>query len=703
MKNVRWQLLAIAGIGLGVYSPNLAASKPNIAALNPSSKAPGGSAFTLTVYGSGFSAGAHVNWGATKLTTTFIGASEITAVVPAPLTAKAGTAEVTVTTSGGKSNATVFTIAAGWFDNFESYALGSFPSPNWQASGNNGTSIVDAEHEFSTQSVQLFGELGACWGALIHREFSVTPPFTIEFYARSGNEPLSGCHPFRADAQLLTGPSWTLPNRDLMHFNANGALVIANSKVGAISPLLTWVKVRMTYERPNADTVRISYWFNDQFYKSINVSPDSYESELTWLTLASGEGSAWFENANVSAGLPLLPHLSIVATHQDDFSQGQSGAEYEVSVSNAKGAAPSVGATTVTGSAPKGFALSSIAGPGWTCGSHSCSRSDQLAAGASFPPITETFNVAWNAPETVTNIVSVSGGGSKPANASDPTTVETDNPVPVLTSISPVSAKAGGAAFRLTVNGSNFAKTAIVSWNGSSRNTTYLNATQLMAAIGKSDIANVGTAAVTVVNPSPGGGTSKPLIFGIKGPPPAPVFTPRAGTYASSQNVTITDVAPGATIYYAINPTTTTTYVTYTVPIKVSASETLAAFAIVPNFNPSPTATAAYTIQMPTVKLSATSAPFGDQGINSISAVHPVTLTNTGSTSVSIKSIQLTGADASSFLMEQACGAKLAGGASCKISLFFYPTAAGAETAYVTITDNASGSPQKITLTGTGQ
>ena len=54
-------------------------------------------------------------------------------------------------------------------------------------------------------------------------------------------------------------------------------------------------------------------------------------------------------------------------------------------------------------------------------------RSDALAAGASYPALTLTVSVASNAPASVTNTATVSGGGEiNTANdtASDPTTIK---------------------------------------------------------------------------------------------------------------------------------------------------------------------------------------------------------------------------------------------------------------------------------------
>ncbi len=94
------------------------------------------------------------------------------------------------------------------------------------------------------------------------------------------------------------------------------------------------------------------------------------------------------------------------------------------------------------------------------------------------------------------------------------------NPVPTTSSISPTSATAGGDAFTLTVNGTNFISTSTVQWGGADRTTTYVSATQLTAAITAADIATGGTAAVTVFNPTPDGGTSGAQTFTVNNPVP---------------------------------------------------------------------------------------------------------------------------------------------------------------------------------------
>jgi uncharacterized repeat protein (TIGR01451 family) len=118
-------------------------------------------------------------------------------------------------------------------------------------------------------------------------------------------------------------------------------------------------------------------------------------------------------------------NLSVTKTHGGSFTQGQNGAAYSVTVSNGAGARASSGTVTVTEWIPTGLTLVSMSGTGWTCpgGGTTCARSDALTGGGSYPAITVIVNVSPGVPPQLTNQVSVSGGGSAAASASDPTTV----------------------------------------------------------------------------------------------------------------------------------------------------------------------------------------------------------------------------------------------------------------------------------------
>ena len=106
------------------------------------------------------------------------------------------------------------------------------------------------------------------------------------------------------------------------------------------------------------------------------------------------------------------------------------------------------------------------------------------------------------------------GGGASPSSINHPTS-SGSNPTPTITTISPNSTVAGGAAFTLTINGTNFVAASTVNFGGSAPATTFVNSTQLTAAIPAASIASTGTLAVTVTNPAPGRGTSKAINFTI--------------------------------------------------------------------------------------------------------------------------------------------------------------------------------------------
>ena len=94
---------------------------------------------------------------------------------------------------------------------------------------------------------------------------------------------------------------------------------------------------------------------------------------------------------------------------------------------------------------------------------------------------------------------------------------------PQITSVSPMSATAGGAAFTVTVNGSGFVSSSSVTWNGTDRTTTFHSTSVLTASILASDIASSGSVSVAVVNPATLGSIiSNSVNFPINPAQPAP-------------------------------------------------------------------------------------------------------------------------------------------------------------------------------------
>ena len=94
-----------------------------------------------------------------------------------------------------------------------------------------------------------------------------------------------------------------------------------------------------------------------------------------------------------------------------------------------------------------------------------------------------------------------------------------------------------------------------------------------------------------------------------------PTFSPAAGTYTTSQSVTLSDSTSGSTIYYTTNGTTPTTSSTkYTGAISVTSSETIEAIAAASGYNNSNVGSATYTISLPTVATPTFSPAAGSYG-----------------------------------------------------------------------------------------
>jgi uncharacterized repeat protein (TIGR01451 family) len=139
-------------------------------------------------------------------------------------------------------------------------------------------------------------------------------------------------------------------------------------------------------------------------------------------------GNIYLADANGAVRILRPALLTVSATHGGNFVLSQNTA-YTVTVTNAALAGPTSGTVTLTETIPAGLTLASMAGDGWNCAGNVCTRSDQLAGGASYPPVIVNVNVASDALPQVTNAVTVSGGGAPASSAEDATFVGYATPV----------------------------------------------------------------------------------------------------------------------------------------------------------------------------------------------------------------------------------------------------------------------------------
>ncbi len=217
-----------------------------------------------------------------------------------------------------------------------------------------------------------------------------------------------------------------------------------------------------------------------------------------------------------------------------------------------------------------------------------------------------------------------------------------------------------------------------------------------------------------------------------------PTATPSAGTYTLAQTIALSDSTSGAVICYttdgstptATTPGTCSHGTEYSTPFEVPTTTTVTALGTLSGNTNSGLLKNVYTISLTTATVvlcpnigetgdyaNCTPSPvlaFGDQGVNTASMAIPISINNCknsyitacngASASVSLDSLVITGANASDFTIS-GCGAGtvITSGSYCSPTIVFKPTepSGTAETATLTVTDNASSPTQTMSLTGT--
>ena len=165
--------------------------------------------------------------------------------------------------------------------------------------------------------------------------------------------------------------------------------------------------------------------------------------------------------------------------------------------------------------------------------------------------------------------------------------------------------------------------------------------------------------------------------------------TPAAGSYYAS----------GTVVNLSAVPNSGYTFSSWTGNVANSASATTTV-----TMSAAQSVTANFSTSSPAVTLTPTVLSFGSQTDGTTSTAQNVVLKNSGSAPLTITAVAATGANAANFLESDNCvsSSPLAANATCTIAVQFAPTSPGSDTASVSITDNATGSPQGVTLSGTG-
>ncbi len=187
---------------------------------------------------------------------------------------------------------------------------------------------------------------------------------------------------------------------------------------------------------------------------------------------------------------------------------------------------------------------------------------------------------------------------------------------------------------------------------------------------------NQGTSTITV---NPADGFTGSVTLSTAGLPSGVTgtFTPNPATSTSTLTLAATTTAATGTNTVTITGTSGSLTHQTTVSLTVNASGG------------------------PIVSLTPTAVTWGGIVLGTTSPARSVTVKNTGTATLNISSIAISG-DFAQTTSATPCGSTLAVGKSCVIKVAFTPTQVGARSGNVTITDNASDSPQTVPLSGTG-
>ncbi len=198
------------------------------------------------------------------------------------------------------------------------------------------------------------------------------------------------------------------------------------------------------------------------------------------------------------------------------------------------------------------------------------------------------------------------------------------------------------------------------------------------------DLSGMGAAAVTVALSGSGTGTVTSAPTGIS------CLTTCTGTFAGNSTVVLTATA-GTNSTFASFSSNCTPASPQTSPPSCTVSTATSGVTVTATFN---------TTAAGTISISPTAMGFGSVGLLTTSAPQTLTVSNTGGVVVTFTNIVTTGDFAGATLAQ--CPSIGVEAEPCVFSITFKPTATGTRTGAITFTDNATGSPQMVTLTGTG-
>ncbi len=681
---------------------------PTISDVSPSSAAAGSPAFTLTVNGTSFISSSTVQFNGTALTTTFVNDTQLTASLTAGLLTTPGTAPVTVVNPGGStSNAVTFTIPAPTLlDVSPSSAAAGSAAFTLTANGTNfvngstvqfsgtalSTTFISDTQVIATVTAGLLTAPGTAAVSVMNPGGSTSSaaPFTIVAPTVSSLTPPSAAAGSAAFALTVNGTSFVSGSTVQFNGTALTTTFVNSTQVTATvaAALVTTAGTAgVTVVNPGGSTSNAATFMIVAPAIS-NLTPSSAAAGGPAFTLTVNGTN--FVNGSTAAGSTVQFNGTALTTTFVSATQltatvtaglVTTPGTASVTVVNPGGATSNAAAFTIA--PPSISSLNPFSAPAGSLGFTLTVNGTNFVSGATVQfngtGLTTTFVNATQLTASVTGAMLTTGGSAaitemNPGGATSNLVTFTIAD-PSISSLSPISAPAGGPGFTLTVNGANFVSGSTVQFNGTTLSTTFVTPAQLTASVTAGLLTTAGSAAVTVGNP--GGDTSSAATFTIAAPAISslsPAFAPPAGP-AFTLTVNGTNFLSGSTVQFngAALSTTFVSGTQLTASVGAALITTLGTAAITV-VNPGGATSNAATFKIAFPPLSITPSP------SSIST------TTGGPLSVGLSATGGTGSYTFS-VSGQPSGVTLVSG-SLTGSLTGSPTQAGIFNTTVTVTDS---------------
>ena len=515
------------GISSAIVRPVTSLS-PTITGLSSTAATDGSAALNLTINGTNFTSAATARWNATPLATTYVRATQVTAVVPTGLAATAGTAAVSVSTAAGTATATASTTGGA----SPEIAL-LVTSPSITILSPTSATAGGAAFTLTINGANFTSAATANWGATA---------LTTTYVSATK---LTAAVP----ASLIA----TAGTASITVTNVNGSSSDATFTIKPLPPTVTSLSPSSVVAGAEAFTLTVN---------GTNYQPGSLASVVKWNSTALT--TTYVSSTQLTAAVPTSLLRGPGTVNVAIVTAGGTSSSLPFTINPAQPVISSLAPSSLH--AGYGAFLLTVTGSNF--------NSPVTVNWNGTPLVTTVIQGAILSAAVPASLVATAGKASVTITAAGGTsasaTFTIEPPAPIITSLSPDSIATGNAQFTLTINGTGFISSSFAQWESTRLATTYVSATQLTAKVPASLMAVAGESSIIVY--SPGSGWSATAFFTINpAPPTITSLTPAsftAGGAGGTMTVTGTAFTLGATSMW----NTTSLGTVYISPTQLSVS-----------------------------------------------------------------------------------------------------------------------------------